>query len=269
MIMKNYVSLGLLLLLLLLLSACFRLTEKLQAEAITNVHIQIPLQHQGITTIRDTISPLIDAIIKEELAIKEGINYPRFLVPDIQRSASRLTVYYVNGLQEGAENNIFEALAMMQKEKQGTSVSSKLTISPPIEFFGNQREYIILSIEDAEDSLLRLNSDIKQWLTRANKDYSKIQGHDLFNQEESEKHTYIPHIALGRLQIKHLLNFMDGTDEKKEALIESIRIRIRREVFPIIESLFQTVTTHLKPEFFCVYDSSFKECLRKYPLTQH
>jgi len=255
--------------LFLFLNGCFR-QKKEEGRYNTFIQIAIP-NHEGITHIRKKISPLIDSIIKEELNVAENVNFPRFLIPRWQRESSKLTVYYFNNLKKGAESQIIQALNRMQKNNEGTKIDNQISISEPIKFFGADGQYLVFSIDDPERSLFKLHKDIKKYVTEANERYKKETGEELFDKKASERFDYIPHIALGRLQQRYFPEFIKGTPEENQKVIDRIKERIKKEVFPEIRSLLKSVSTKLYINSFCFYEIAsdkkiWRKCVKEYPL---
>ncbi len=246
----------------------------------TFTQIAIP-NHAGIMQIREAVAPKIDAIIQEELQVPDGVEFPRFHVPSWQREASRLTLYYLNGLRKGAESYLIDVFDDMQKHNRGVEIAKDIAIASPVNFFGNKQQYIVFSVDDPHGSLTALNKDIGDYARQAQAHYKEAHGQDLYDIEKSEKFTYSPHIALGRLQPEYFSKFVqglpqekqfrNGTPEEREEIAQRIRERIKQEVFPLITQMLETVPTSLDINSFCMYGYSddkktWRICLKEYPL---
>lgn len=237
-----------------------------------NTFIQIVLENQpGITMLRNKIKPLIDTIIQEELQVTGDVDFPDFLIPK-RHWISRLTLYYLSGLKIDQENYILDALDAMQENQRGIYISRNITLGSQFDFFGGKKEAVVILINDEIKSLFSLNGDIKEFVSNANDQYRTINNEDLFNKKQSEHFPYLPHIEIGRLQIDSLKKFIGVDPHEQEKIIDSIKQRIKGEVFPFLDSLLTSKHRKLNITAFCGLISYIRgvgrSCLKQYELSQ-
>ncbi len=246
----------------------------------TFVQIAIP-NHPGIMQIREAVTPKINAIIKEELQVPDGVDFPDFIIPSWQRKASRLTLYYLNDLKKDNESYILDAFDQMQQQNRGIEIGDNLSIAAPVNFFGDKKQYIVFTVSDPNGSLGALNKDIKEFARQAQAHYKEEKQQDLYDIGKSERFDYSPHIALGRFMPEYFSKFVDGlseekqfrggTLEEKEKNYLRVRERVKKEVFPIIYQMLKSVPTNLDIRSFCMYGHSeerrtWRVCKKEYPL---
>ncbi len=127
-------------------------------------------------------------------------------------------------------------------------------------------DYIVMLVDDIDGSLSALHQAIKYSLAIAYDSYRKRYLHDLFDKAQSERFPYRPHIALGRLQTKHLMNFMAGSEENKKKTMDTIKKRIREEVFPVTKSMLLDANKPLSIDSFYLIGHDPRTFLKRYPL---
>lgn len=219
-------------------------------------------QPTTISTVRNTITPRINAIIQEELKLADGINFPKFLPP--QRQV--LTLYYVVDVHTEREGLMTSTLDMLQQSDQKVLAPKQVLLKPQADFFGDIEDHVVIHIHDPKQELTVFNAAIKDVLHRTNDSYMRDQNHVLYDLKKSEQFSYIPHIDLGRIQIKWLKKFINNP-AIEDKIVETIKQRIKTEIFPLIESLVAKQDKKIEAHNLCVFDVLNRKCLKMYPLS--
>lgn len=206
-----------------------------------------------LTNIRNEITPLINAIIKEELGLDKNSDVVFFLPKKI----NRLTLYYLFDLEENGKNNLFSALDAMKKINPPQHIS----IATTTHFFGDQHDELVVMINDLQGELSGLNNALKTVAHASNDQYKCKHHKDLFNIKKSEQHSFLPHIGLGRIRIRSI---QEHIKEKSniEAVLHKIRQRIEQTTLESIKKNFNLGSNKIFFNTVTVLDLNKQEYLK-------
>ena len=195
-------------------------------------------EHDGagiIVTLRSTITPLINAIIQQELNLSDSDKSPSFKTPPHHN----LTLYYIFDWLDG--NDSLLAQVIDSAFTHNAIPAFDVTFGHPA-FFGMHNDEIVVKINDPQGRLSKINTILKNAL---------VGSHVLYNVKKSEYFPYVPHIALGRLPVNDKLYFSSADGLKH---LNNIKQRIEQEVFPIITQALNAVATKLHVGSWCLYN---------------
>jgi hypothetical protein len=195
-----------------------------------------------IEEVQSQIKPLIREIIKQELGLTSDDSFPQFLI----KPRHNLTLYYLDGYDgKSAEEAFVVALEKMQKMGRGIHQPKGVHLTSEAAFFGDRQDELVLKVTDQKHALQQLHNDIKNTCNKACYEYKHHQNKDLYNVLQSERFPYVPHIAIGRLQLEYLSKTARRSGKNADFVIQNIKKRIEREVFPKIAALIKQGDTEL------------------------
>ena len=222
-----------------------------------NLFIQIRLDNPTIRALQQTIEPLINTIIQEELKVERGCDYPRFLL----KGRQDISLYYVIDLKPDLDSHIVGALDEMQHKNKGTNAPKDSALSLRTDFFGDKDELVML-LDDPHQELTALHKDIKQFAHKAQMQYQAKYSQDLYDVIKSERYPFKPHISLGRLQGDSIKKMVCGADNADQVL-QRIKERIHNEVMP---TAIAPLDKRLQPTYFVIFNETKKQVSKTYPL---
>lgn len=254
---------------LLLLPACF--FNNKQRGAKHTFFIQANLDHAVFKSLQDTIRPLVNNIIQQELGIEQDKNFPIFFF----KKRSAITIYNVIDLYDNNES--LRGLLYLFLESALDSLQKPLapqnaTLSSKVDFFGEEKKglfgvtNLVALINDPNKELSLLNKKMKKAIHHANKDYKRAYHINLYDIAKSEKYTYLPHISLGHLRtnyIKHLVKDASKADK----VLERIKQRIMKAVSNAISNLASN-DRKLSFDKLAIYSVKKREYIKERALEQ-
>jgi hypothetical protein len=252
-IMKNKVYLFMPIL-LLLLSACTNKVENSAAKS--TLFIQLVPNSVVISTIIETITPLINQIIKEELGLGQEYDFEFFL----PKKRQALTLYAINDMYQDGEQDFLAAFELVKKDTQKFA-SSGVTIASEVDFFGGQfdeKDELVIMIADPNGMLLHCNEQMKEMVHMVDQEYKKIHNHNLYDIAKSEQYSYVPHIGLGRIRSNSIKEHL-----KEPSHFEHLQQRIKAEVLSVVGKLIFEGNSQLSFDKICIFDLQKWSCVRE------
>lgn len=177
----------------------------------------------------DTMPEIINTIIKEELGLEKNYAFDFFL----PKKLIRLTLYYINDMYQDGESIVFSTLDAIEKNSQKYS-AQQISFESQVDFFGNDKDELVVIINDPDKELSRINSEIKELLRQADKQYKCSHDHDLYDTATSERNPYLPHIGLGRIRYQSIKQHIKDASQVDETL-NRIRSRIKEASLRILK----------------------------------
>jgi len=174
-----------------------------------------------LKSVIDAMPEVMNTIIKEELGLEKNYNFDFFL----PKKLLRLTLYYINDMNEDGENIVFSTLDAIEKNSQKYT-AQQIAFGSQVDFFGDDKDELVIVINDPDKELSRINHAIKENLHQANKEYRRTQNHDLYDITTSERNPYLPHIGLGRIRYQSIRQHIKDASQVEDTL-NRIRSRIK------------------------------------------
>ena len=200
------------------------------------IFIQALPNSPALTNIVESLSKQVDTIIKEELNLKQSNEFKFFLPKTIQK----LTLYSLNNLNNDNTNIITSSLEHIPINK---FVANDISIKPEVEFFGGQfgeNDELVVIINDPNEELSLYNQLIKTAMHKANSEYQKTHGNNLYDVTKSEHYSYVPHIGLGRVRTSSIKSQMKDPSQFG-IVFERIQSRIKNIA---LDSIKNELNTH-------------------------
>lgn len=210
---------------LLLLPACF--SEKTKTAEARTVFVQAIPDSTALKTIIDSVTPLINGIIKDELGLANDYSFDFFL----PKKRQGLTLYYVQGMSGSGEADLFSALGTIQESFVALH-GQNISLAPEVHFFGGQfdaKDELVIMIKDSSGALSLLNQKIKDAMHDANKQYNNINHADLYDIAKSEQYPYVPHMGLGRIRSGSIKEHI-----KDPASVDTVFERIQQRIVKVV-----------------------------------
>jgi hypothetical protein len=192
--------------------------------------IQAISDSASLNTIRETITPSINDIIKEELGLDKSYDFEFFL----PKQLNRLTLYYVNDMYENGKKDLFSALTFLN----GIEAPRSAAISADAHLFGDKQDELVIIIADPVKELVGLNADVKTAVHQAQQQYQRQHNLDLYNRAKSEQNPYLPHIGLGRVRLSSIQQHI-----KDDAQVNVIFDRIRERIVKLTQEVIAKTIT--------------------------
>ena len=252
--------------LLLCLQGCKKESEAYpEAKSDKSKHvlfIQGSLYTPVLAEIKDTLTPIINNIIKKELGLSSDYNFDFFLPKDWQR----LTLYYLNDTDTDntAMNFIYSKLENILLENEGLFKLKNVKLAPQVNLFGDNKDELVIMIDDPNKELSFLNQKIKSAMNEADKEYLQKHNLCLYNISKSERFAYLPHIGLGRIRstsIKHHIKDASQADK----IYATIMQRILDETSLVVKELLRKNNLEITFKMLCIFDQQLRTCIKEYP----
>jgi len=224
--------------------------------------IQGSLFTSVLVEIKDTLTPIINNIIKKELGLSSDYNFDFFLPKDWQR----LTLYYLNDTDtdNNAINCIYSKLENILSENEDIFKLKNVKLTPQVNLFGDNKAELVIMIDDPNKELSLLNQKIKTSMNGADKEYMQRRNSCLYNISKSERFAYLPHIGLGRIRstsIKHYIKDASRADK----IYAKIMQRILDETSLIVKELLRKNNLEITFKMLCIFDQQLRTCIKEYP----
>lgn len=202
--------------------------------------------HQWILQAQETIKPVIDAIIKDEiLKTNPGAsNFSEFYL----KQRHLITLFYSAEVPVVLESAIIKIFQSISTEIYPVMLDVKF--SDHFELFGKDQSELVVKIDDAQGCLARLRAVIIDVTT---KNYEELHGKNLqeiLSIKAANTFDFAPHETLGRINVEEILKCSD------EATVKNIRQRILTEIPVVLGSV--TVSKAIQPDVLQIYGNNFK-----------
>jgi len=203
---------------------------KLVAQKPPEASVRVDLgEHQTIRTIQEKITPIIDAIIHEELkkipgALKHDI--PKF----IRNPKCHFTLFYLGHIEEKSEPVLVNSLKRMQASGVGNGQIRDIEFSDQADFFGDTREELVIKIHDTHNDITKLHNDIRQAFIKAN------NTHKLFSLKYSDRYQFIPHVTLGKILGNAICAYAQAAGADGDLVFETIKQKILYEITKLLKN---------------------------------
>jgi hypothetical protein len=235
--------------------------ESKRSEVAKPIMIQLLFNSSALSAIKQRITPLINEIVKEELGLGQA-SESKFFSP---KEAPRLTLYYINERQP-ADSELEAAFDKITVKSAEASLSHVKFVSE-VEFFGGPfglDDELVIKIDDSKGELLALHEICKTEMHAANQAYLAVHRHALYNLTESEKHSYLPHVGLGRLRSGSIKESVG--DVQFGSLFAKIQARIKVAVTAVVEEVLAGDLSAVRFDELCLFDLGKRSCLKEFSL---
>lgn len=199
----------------------------------------------ALNAIRETITPSINAIIKEELGLDKDYDF-EFFIP---KQLNRLTLYYVYDMHENRQEDLFSALTFLNTIKAPGAAS----ITQDARLFGEKQDELVIIIADPLKELANLNTEIK----------TRLHQLDSYNIAKSEQQPYLPHIGLGRVRLSSIQQHIKD-DSQTNAVFDRIRERIIKLTQEAISKIVIEKNKQLSFNKIAILDLQKKTYVKEY-----
>lgn len=224
-----------------------------------DLFIQLQSSSDLLESLVATITPILNAAIKEELGIAKEDTFEFFL----PKKRQPLTIYYLNDTREDGIIQIIDSLDTLEKNKLILK-DAQIALAPRINFFGgpfDAKDELVIMIDDPQQKLSTINSTLKTTLHIANDVYKSTHAQNLYDITKSERYPYIPHIGLGRIRSTSIKE-----KNKTGVSLEKVQQRVLRDVQEIIDTIFQDRNRTLIFNTIAVFDLQKRTVLKEYTL---
>ena len=222
-----------------------------------NLLIQMPLDLQGIKDLPNTLNPVVNKIIQEELGIEYDKNFPIFFF----KKRQAITVYYVTDIYDNGEKFLFSQLDALQIK----SLPKNVTMQSEVDFFGDKKAPVVdlvAFIDDPDAELSLLNKEMKKAAHSANEKYKHSYNLDLYDVAKSERFSFKPHLSLGHLRVGLIKEIINDTLKANNAIE-----RIKQRIMKVVSKALSELTLDSRKIFFhrfVIYDLKKREYIKEY-----
>lgn len=214
---------------LLCLSACF-LNNSEKEVSKSSVFIQLILESKALHSAVESMKPLINAAIKEELGLDKEFDFEFFLT----KPRYTLTLYYLNDMYENGQKGLFEALDEQAEDLK--NFPQKVAFSDNLNFFGPTQDELVVVMDDSEGELKSLHGMIKKLVYEVDETYKASHKHNLFDLTKSERHAFLSHVTLGRIRYNSVKQHVKDS-EQVDKVFARIKERTKKIVLSALEKL--------------------------------
>jgi len=187
----------------------------------------------SIVAAQNAVKPLIDRIIIEEYKQKFGDDVkeiPSFTI----KSPLNMSLYYLKFTDSSTDNLFTSMLSIMQGVGQGCEPLQEVYGSDDIDFFGEDKNELVIKVDDRQHSVRKLHEAIKHAFKTLNNYVKDTTSNDLIDFTFAEKYTFVPHVTLGKIVYSNSL----GIDQEKwSAVKDAIRSRALQGIRSHFEGL--------------------------------
>lgn len=213
-----------------------------------------------LTSMIKAMTPVINEIVKEELGLAKDFDFDFFL----PKNRQAVTLYYVNDIYENGETDLFSALNNMAPNWQNLVIHN-VTFTPKLDFFGEEKDELVILVNDSDKQLSQLNREIKEIVHQVNMQYKQKYHHDLYDIAKSEHYHYTPHINVGRLR-SHSIKLHIKDDSQVDKVFGRIKQRTKKAVGDIVQKLLTKDNQKLSFTMIFVFDMQKKARIKEYAL---
>jgi len=178
-----------------LLSSCTTITSHQEKYTLA---VQVYADSPVITEVIQKVTPLINNIIKEELALDKSYDFEFFL----PKKRQRISLYYLENVEEKNNPLIISRLDAMNLGKRKLE---HVKATSNTEFFGERKDELVITIDDSKKELSALNQEFKRNFS-----------------EYHQRFPFIPHMGLGRVRFGAI-----GNHTQSEDVVQHIKKRVK------------------------------------------
>ncbi len=222
-------------------------------------YVRIDLaENQSIVAVQQAVKPLIDQVIAEEYKREftdDVKNIPSFMI----KSRLNMSLYYIKYTDSSTDSFFTDMLSIMQRAGQGCEMLQEVYGSDNIDFFGDDKNELVIKVDDRQQSIYKLHDAIKHAFKTLNNYVKDISGGDLIDFEFAEKHAFVPHVSIGKIVYSHV----NDADQEKLSVVKNA---IRSRALEVIKSQFEALkTVHIDADSFKL-DNSMHKTVGIFPL---
>lgn len=219
--------------------------------------IQGYLNNPLFSKIQQQLTPLINTIIKEELNLASDFDF-NFLLP---KEKQRLTLYTVNDFVAKEQNSI-DIEHILTKEK---ITLTDVTLSPHIQFFGDNKDELVIMVDDSKKELSVLNQKIKTIMHQLNDEYQHKHNTNMYDISHSERFPYTPHLGIGRIRTTSIKQQIKNPIDI-EKIYNRITQRIIDESTQIIQKIWNAKETKITFTSVGIFSPETRSYIKEYSL---
>ena len=213
-----------------------------------SVFLQLILESKALHNAVESMKPLINAAIKEELGLEKDSEL------DFFRTKPRYAVslYYLNDMYEDGQKNLFSALDENMEELR--PLPTKVAFSDDLNFFGTTQDELVVIMDDSEGELKSLHAMIKKLVYQVDATYKAAHdARNLYERTKSERHSFLPHVTLGRIG-SHSVKKHIKDAEQVDKIFARIKERTKKIVSSSLEKFFAKEGRFVSFTSLCVLD---------------
>jgi len=240
--------------LLTLSCATYLFFNKTHIKASQRIFIQAIPNSSVLKNIIESLSKKINTIIKEELNLDSN-NELEFFSP---KKAQRLTLYSINDVQPNTNDIIITTLDRINIH---TFVAHNISLKPEVAFFGGpfgDNDELVILIADPDKELSSFNQSIKTAMHQADNEYNHMHHKNLYDIAKSERHSYVPHIGLGRVRSNSIKNQLKDQSQFS-AVFERIQSRIKDAALECIKNQLNLYNNKIVYDKIVIFDPAKQE----------
>ena len=192
--------------------------------------------HPWILRAQQQIKPYINNIIKNEIlrTNPNATKFPEFYL----KQRHLITLLYSKQIPSTFE----QAVIIFFKTMSNYPKMSDLNFSNHVEFFGKDKNELVVKIQDPKQCLPKLRNFIINSLSAQLYEKLSIEQHNQFE--------FIPHETLGRIPVDEI------EKSSNRETVEKIRQKILKEIQPVLHKL--STSNIMQPTELSVYGNDFK-----------
>lgn len=216
--------------------------------------VSIELSHMApIVAVQKEIKPVIDQIIVEEYKQVFGDQVQHSIPTFKLKTNLGMSLYYL-GVTDFSTDHLFSSmLSIMQGAGQGCEMLHDVYGSDSIEFFGADKNELVVKIDDQQQSVHKLHQSIKHAFRTLNSYVRDVSGKDIIDFAVAEKYAFVPHVTLGKIEYVNV-----ATEDQEQMAI--VRSAIQSKVLEVIRGHVESLkAVHIEAESFKLYNSMHKE----------
>jgi hypothetical protein len=217
--------------------------------------VMLEVKNPENLTIREDISEKINVIIREEIQKNiilktPTIHYPKF----IPQNNPHISILLDNSVKQKFDTSTMLSLQIMQSLKKGVKKPKNVVMTNKADLYGGAKDFFVIKISDPSSSLTNLRHEIEDafrfldsyhyqqqvWDKVVNfvilaknfilqKNQKKKRG--IFSQENWVRHSFSPHITLGKLPRKKIIQQVFLHKGNGKLIWNKIKERVQEEIF--------------------------------------
>lgn len=202
--------------------------------------------HPWTLQAQETIKPVIDAIIKDEI-LKTNPASSKFSEFYLKKR-HLITLFYSAEVPISLESIIIKIFQNIDSATY--PAMSGIKFSDHFELFGKDQSELVVKIEDAQGCLTWLRAMIVHVMSQS---YPELNGKNLQEvllTKAANTFDFAPHETLGRINVEEILQFSD------EVTVKKIRQRIVTEIPAVLSNV--TESKVIQPDMLQIYGNNFK-----------
>lgn len=209
--------------------------------------------------IQDKLVPIVNEIIKKEVALPSDYDFNFFLA----KRKQLVTLYYLYDADTAEMDQLDAVLHKMIQENQKNFILKNVQLSSQLNFFGDHHDELVLMIDDPHKELSLLNQKIKIGMHELNKEYQHTHKTVLYDVSKSERFSYLPHIGLGRIRAASIKKHIKDVSQ-----IDAIYAKITQQILDVasvvVKELLSKNNNRLVFNSVCLFDLELHACVKEY-----